>query len=256
VSQMTTPSCETFEQPNTVGAIVRLVDADKVYYKPDGSVLVNALKEINLEILSGEYISIMGASGSGKSTMLNVLGCLDRLTAGQYLLDGQNVEGLDDVPLSRVRGRKIGFVFQSFNLISALTILENTEIPLFYKGVHRTTRRRKAKEKLELVGLGDRLHHRPAELSGGQQQRAAIARSLINDPPIILADEPTGNLDSVTGKSILEIIDTLHQKEGLTVIMVTHDEMIADRCERIVKLKDGRVDSDETYRRTGLLAES
>lgn len=232
--------------------IVSLRDASKTYYKPDGSVLVDALKDINIDIRAGEYAAIMGASGSGKSTMLNILGCLDRLTAGQYILDGSDVARMDDANLSRVRGRSIGFVFQAFNLISSLTLLENVEVPLFYLGVHRTERIRKARKLLDMVGLSDRLNHRPSELSGGQQQRAAIARSLVNDPAVILADEPTGNLDSVTGQSVLSLFDDLHAR-GLTILMVTHDQSIAERCERVIRLKDGRLESDVVARRTGIL---
>ncbi|MBL1217576.1 MAG: ABC transporter ATP-binding protein [Planctomycetes bacterium] len=238
--------------PTVERGIVGLCDASKTYYKPDGSVLVNALMEVNVTIQAGEYAAIMGASGSGKSTLLNVLGCLDRLTNGQYYLDGADVAQMDDASLSRVRGRKIGFVFQAFNLISSLTLLENVEVPLFYLGVHRAERVRKARELLDMVGLSDRLDHRPSELSGGQQQRAAIARSLVNDPAVILADEPTGNLDSVTGQSVLGIFDKLHAR-GLTILMVTHDPNIADRCERVIRLKDGRLESDVVSRRTGIL---
>jgi putative ABC transport system ATP-binding protein len=215
----------------------------KTYYKPDGSVLVEALRGVDVCITEGEYVAIMGASGSGKSTLMNILGCLDRPTSGEYLLDGRDVATMPDDELSRVRGRKIGFVFQAFNLISELTIVDNVEVPLFYQGVHKHIRRERAIKKLELVGLGDRLTHRPRELSGGQQQRTAIARSLVTDPSIIMADEPTGNLDSKTGETILQLISQLHV-EGMTIIMVTHDERVADRCERVVRLRDGEIESD------------
>ena len=215
----------------------------KTYFKPDGSVLVEALKAVDLKLETGQYLSIMGASGSGKSTLMNILGCLDRPTEGTYLLDGRDVATLDDDDLSRARGRKIGFIFQAFNLISELTIVENVEVPLFYQGVHKHERHDRAVEKLQLVGLGDRLTHRPAELSGGQQQRVAVARALVTDPSIIMADEPTGNLDSMTGEAILNLITDLHDR-GMTIIMVTHDERVAERCQRIVFLRDGEIESD------------
>jgi putative ABC transport system ATP-binding protein len=215
----------------------------KTYFKPDGSVLVEALRSVDLSLKGGQYLAIMGASGSGKSTLMNILGCLDRPTDGIYLLDGRDVATLDDDHLSRARGRKIGFIFQAFNLISELTIVENVEVPLFYQGVHRHERHDRAVEKLRLVGLGDRLSHRPAELSGGQQQRVAVARALVTDPSIIMADEPTGNLDSKTGQAILDLVSDLHDR-GMTIIMVTHDERVAERCQRIVFLRDGEIESD------------
>jgi putative ABC transport system ATP-binding protein len=220
-----------------------LIGLKKTYFKPDGSVLVEALRGLDLVIPRGEYIAIMGASGSGKSTLMNLLGCLDRPTAGRYELDGAAVESLDDDELSRVRGQKIGFVFQAFNLISELSIAENVEIPLLYQGVSGPERRDRAAESLRIVGLDNRMHHRPRELSGGQQQRAAIARALVGRPAILMADEPTGNLDSTTGKQILETFEELHAK-GLTLIMVTHDDRIAARCERVVRLADGDLESD------------
>jgi putative ABC transport system ATP-binding protein len=206
-------------------------------------VLVEALRSVDLDIPRGEYIAIMGASGSGKSTLMNLLGCLDRPTAGRYELDGSPVESLGDDELSRVRGQKIGFVFQAFNLISELTITENVEIPLLYQGIPAAERRARALESLRIVGLENRSHHRPRELSGGQQQRAAIARALVGRPAILMADEPTGNLDSATGQAILDVFEDLHSR-GLTLIMVTHDDRIAERCERIVRLKDGVVEFD------------
>ncbi|MBX3387075.1 MAG: ABC transporter ATP-binding protein [Phycisphaeraceae bacterium] len=219
----------------------------KTYYKPDGSVLVDAVGQngvgIDLVIRQGEYIAIMGYSGSGKSTLMNILGCLDRPTAGTYLLDGRDCATLPDEELSQLRGRKIGFVFQAFNLIPELTIVENVEVPLFYQHVTRRERRDRAVKSLELVGLGDRLSHRPRELSGGQQQRTAIARALVTNPVILMADEPTGNLDSQTGAQILQTIEQLHDA-GMTIVMVTHDDRISNRCERIVRLKDGLIESD------------
>ncbi len=215
----------------------------KVYYKPDGSVLVEALRGVDVEVPHGQYLAIMGASGSGKSTLMNILGCLDRPTFGSYRLDGIDVATMPDDELSRVRGRRIGFVFQAFNLINELTIVENVEVPLFYQGIARGERRERAVAQLQRVGLGDRLGHRPIELSGGQQQRVAIARALVTKPAVLMADEPTGNLDSTTGESILQLFEQLHS-EGLTLMMVTHDDRIANRCERIVRLKDGLVEFD------------
>ena len=234
----TDPSSE-----NGVPPVAELRGVSKTYYKPDGSILVEALRGVDLSIEGGQYVAVMGASGSGKSTLMNILGCLDQSTAGSYLLAGKDVSEMDDGELSRVRGREIGFVFQAFNLISELSILENVEVPLFYQGTSRTERQRRAVESLEAVGLGDRMTHRPSELSGGQQQRAAIARALVTEPTIILADEPTGNLDSKTGEAILQVIADLHHR-GLTIIMVTHDERIAEHCQRIVRLRDGEVESD------------
>jgi putative ABC transport system ATP-binding protein len=223
--------------------VAELRSVRKTYYKDDGTVLVEALAGIDLRIDPGEYIAVMGASGSGKSTLMNILGCLDRATAGSYLLDGRDVSAMRDDELSRVRRERIGFVFQAFNLISELTSVENVEVPLFYQGLPRAERRRRAMECIERVGLADRGEHRPRELSGGQQQRVAIARALVNRPAVIMADEPTGNLDSKTGLAILELLAELH-RQGLTIIMVTHDERVADECGRIVRLSDGCIESD------------
>lgn len=204
---------------------------------------VHALRGIEIDFVKGQSVAIRGQSGSGKSTLMNLLGCLDRPTSGRYFLGGLDVSRLDDDQLSAIRGERIGFVFQSFNLIPQLTVLENLEVPLFYQGRPARDRRERADELAELVGLADRGHHRPSELSGGQQQRAAIARALVNDPLLILADEPTGNLDTATGEMILSVFDQLHEK-GKTVVMVTHDEYVAERCDRVVTLRDGRVVSD------------
>lgn len=224
-------------------SVVNLQDIKRVYYKPDGSVLVEALAGIDLEIPDGQSIAIMGASGSGKSTLMNILGCLDRATQGSYFLDGKDVALLDDKALSSVRGRTIGFIFQSFNLIPQLTIVENVEVPLFYQRVPQSQRRVRTLEMLDRVGLSDRAGHRPGELSGGEQQRAAIARALVTEPSILLADEPTGNLDSRTGNDVMKLFDSLHE-DGLTTIVVTHDPLIGKRCERIIHLSDGLIDSD------------
>ena len=220
----------------------------KVYRKPDGSVMVEALRGVDLIIRRGEYVAIMGSSGSGKSTLMNILGCLDRPSDGVYLLDGKAASELEDDALSAFRGRRIGFVFQAFNLLAQLTIEENVEVPLFYQRIGKAERRRRAIESLERVGLGDRLGHRPRELSGGQQQRVAIARALVTAPAVLMADEPTGNLDSTTGESVLQMFEALHD-EGMTIVMVTHDDEVSNRCERIVRLRDGLIERDEVLRR-------
>ena len=228
--------------------IVRLESLHKVYSTGGGGVA--ALRGISLTVNEGEYVAIMGHSGSGKSTMLNLLGCLDRPTSGRYWLGGQEVSRLSDDQLSEVRNEKIGFVFQSFNLIPTLSILENIEVPLFYRGLPRSHRHPRSRALAEMVGLGNRLHHRPNQLSGGQQQRVAIARALSNDPVILLADEPTGNLDTRTATDILTMIDRLH-KRGRTIIMVTHEEHVAAHAERVVRLRDGRIESDAPVQRGG-----
>jgi putative ABC transport system ATP-binding protein len=209
-----------------------------------GSVELRVLRDIALTINEGEYMAIMGPSGSGKSTLLNMIGCLDRPTSGSYWLGGQNVSLLDDDQLSLIRGARIGFVFQSFNLINQLNVIENIEVPMYYQGFSEEQSAERAKELATMVGLGDRLGHRPSELSGGQQQRVAIARSLANDPLIILADEPTGNLDSESGAEILAILEDLHER-GKTLIAVTHDEGIASGAERVIHLLDGRIKKQE-----------
>ena len=213
-----------------------------------GTVELRVLREIDLTIADGEYVAIMGPSGSGKSTLLNMIGCLDRPTSGNYLLGGQSVAELDDDQLSMIRGTRIGFIFQSFNLIAQLNVVENIEIPMYYQGFSEQESAERARELATLVGLGDRLGHRPSELSGGQQQRVAIARALANDPLIILADEPTGNLDSESGAEILAILDNLHE-QGKTVIAVTHDEGIASGAERVIHLLDGRIKDQEYNKR-------
>ncbi len=219
-------------------AIVELKSAVKEYV--NGALRVTAMRGIDLRINRGEYAVIMGASGSGKSTCLNVLGCLDRLTGGEYLLGGEDVSGLTDDELSEIRSKRLGFIFQSYNLIPQLNVLENIEVPLFYQGVPEAAARRQAEKLAKRMGLESRLTHKPMELSGGQQQRVAIARSLVCDPILMLADEPTGNLDSKTGEEILELIDELHA-EGKTIVMVTHDDEIAHRAQRVVRFLDGRI---------------
>ena len=223
--------------------VVELRRVSKTYYKPDGSVMVEALRPVDLAIRRGEFIAVMGASGSGKSTLMNLLGCLDRPTTGEYFLDGRDVAHMDDEELSGYRGRKIGFIFQAFNLISELTVLGNVEAPLMYQGLAKPQREARATKVLGKVGLGDRLEHRPRELSGGQQQRVAIARALGVEPVILMADEPTGNLDSATGEAILTLFEELHSL-GMTIIIVTHDSKIGARSERIITLKDGSILTD------------
>lgn len=228
----------------TTAPMTSLVDLTKVYGEPGTDVRVEALRGLTIDFVDGESVAICGQSGSGKSTLLNLLGCLDRPTSGSYVLGGTDVSILDDNQLSDIRSRYIGFVFQSFNLIQQLTVLENLEVPLFYQGCSPQTRRERARRLSKLVGLGDRANHRPSELSGGEQQRAAIARALINDPLVILADEPTGNLDSATGEVILSLFDEL-RKDGKTILMVTHEPDVARRCDRIITMRDGRIISDE-----------
>lgn len=209
-----------------------------------GEIEVHALRGVDLAIEEGSFLAIMGPSGSGKSTLLNILGCLDRPTSGYYYLGGRNVAQMDDDTLSSIRGKRLGFIFQSYNLIAQLTVIENIKVPLIYQGVNLQDYEQKCIELAAMVGLEDRLEHRPSQLSGGQQQRVAIARSLINDPLMILADEPTGNLDSKTGKEVLELIEKLH-RQGKTIVMVTHDYEIAYRADRVIHMMDGRIDSDE-----------
>lgn len=222
----------------TNGSILVFEDLCKSYLM--GTNELKVLKDINLTVKKGEYIAVMGPSGSGKSTLLNMIGCLDRPTSGRYFLGDKEVGQLDDDQLSKIRGSRIGFVFQSFNLISQLNIIENIEVPMYYQNISEHESFKKALELAEMVGLGDRVKHRPTELSGGQQQRVAIARALANDPLLILADEPTGNLDSQSGKDILHLLDRLHE-QGKTLIVVTHDEDIGSHAQRCIHLFDGRI---------------
>ncbi len=222
-------------------AVVHIEKLCKTYQL--GLVQLSALCDVDLEIEQGRYIAVMGPSGSGKSTLLNLLGCLDRPTSGRYRLSGEDVSTLDDDQLSLIRGKRIGFIFQSYNLIGQLNVIENIELPMFYQGFSEQASARRAGELATMVGLGDRLKHKPSELSGGQQQRVAIARALANDPVMILADEPTGNLDSASGAEILSVLNALHQ-QGKTLIIVTHDTEIAARAQRIIHLLDGRVERE------------
>jgi putative ABC transport system ATP-binding protein len=224
-----------------VSAVIRIRDLTREYRM--GSERILALRGVTLEIHRNEYVAIMGPSGSGKSTMMNVLGCLDTPSAGEYWLNGEEVSRLTDDALARVRNREIGFVFQTFNLLPRATALHNVELPLVYAGVRARERRERAAAALKRVGLAERMHHRPNELSGGQRQRVAIARALVNQPSILLADEPTGNLDSVTSDEIMEVFAALHAG-GQTVIMVTHEPDIAARAQRRIVLRDGQVESD------------
>jgi len=220
--------------------VINLESVTKTYHVGVG---VTALDGVDLVVPDGQYVAIMGSSGSGKSTMLNLLGCLDRPSAGKYYLGGDDVSTFSDNRLSEIRNTRLGFVFQSFNLISWMTVTQNIEIPLFYKGVSRSQRRKKSAELGDMVGLGDRLDHRPSQLSGGQMQRVAIARALSNDPMVLLADEPTGNLDTHTGEEIMEVFTDLNAR-GRTILMVTHESHIAAHADRVITLKDGHIESD------------
>ena len=230
-----------------------LIEMKRIYkvYHPGEESEVRALNGVSLSVEKGEFLAVLGTSGCGKSTMMNIMGCLDVPTAGEYLLGGTNVNELSDNQLARVRSRAIGFIFQGYNLIPALNARENVELPLIYQGMGMGQRTERAMESLERVGMADRAGHKPSEMSGGQQQRVAIARAIAARPPIIMADEPTGALDSKTGRQVLEILHSLHE-EGSTVILITHDNGIAATAERIVRLSDGRVVADGPREEVGL----
>lgn len=224
-----------------MSSLVDVKDICKIYNPGENE--VRALDNVNLNIDTGEFVAIIGQSGSGKSTLMNVLGCLDVPSSGTYYLNGSNVSDLTDDELSDIRNLEIGFIFQGFNLISNLTALENVELPLIYRGVGKKERHRLAKDSLEMVGLSHRMDHKPAEMSGGQQQRVAIARAIAAKPPVILADEPTGNLDSSSSKEIIGILKSLH-RDGRTVILITHDNDIANQAKRVIRIADGKIEKD------------
>jgi putative ABC transport system ATP-binding protein len=228
--------------PTDNGILISISDVRKTYEM--GTTEVNALDGVSLDVKKGEYVAIMGPSGSGKSTLMNIVGCLDTPTSGSYKLRGTEIREREDDELARIRNQEIGFIFQTFNLLPRADALHNEELPLIYAGRPAKERRERAKGMLEMVGLGDRTHHRPNELSGGQRQRVAIARALVNGPSLVLADEPTGNLDSKTGLEIMALLDDIH-RQGNTVILVTHEEDVAARAHRIIRLRDGRIESDK-----------
>lgn len=222
-------------------SIISIRDLKKMYVM--GTTVVHALRSISLDIYRNEFVALMGPSGSGKSTLMNLIGCLDTPTSGAYMLNGNMVSAMDDAQLAEIRNKEIGFVFQTFNLLPRLSALENVALPLVYAGMAKSQRHERAAQVLEEVGLGDRMHHKPNELSGGQRQRVAIARALVNNPSIILADEPTGNLDTRTSFEIMDIFEKLHQ-EGNTIIIVTHEADISEHAHRIIRLRDGLVETD------------
>jgi putative ABC transport system ATP-binding protein len=224
--------------------VIEIEDITKTYQM--GKVAVEALRGVSLKVGPGEMLAIMGPSRSGKSTLMNIFGCLDQPSAGKYVLNGEDVGHLSDNQLAEIRNYRIGFVFQTFNLLARASALRNVMLPLIYAGVGRTERRERARQALEIVGLADRVDHSPTELSGGQQQRVAIARALVNDPAIILADEPTGNLDSKSGAEIMAVLQELNRERGITVVLVTHDETIARHTNRIIRLHDGHITQDQT----------
>jgi len=222
--------------------LIELTDVDKLYDM--GQEQVRALDRVSLTVERGDYIAVMGPSGSGKSTLMNIVGCLDSPSSGSYRLNGREIARMDDDDLAAIRNREIGFIFQTFNLLPRTDAVQNVELPLVYSGMSRKDRRRRAEEALAAVGLADRMHHRPNELSGGQRQRVAIARALVNHPSLVLADEPTGNLDSKTGSEIMGVLDRIHA-DGNTIVLVTHEEELAAHAARVVRVRDGRIVSDE-----------
>ena len=242
MAERATATMDKAAAARTSAAIIRLENVYKTYDL--GEVQVHALRGVSLEIHAGEFVAVMGASGSGKSTLMNILGCLDKPTKGHYFLDGIDVSGMEKSDLARIRNHKLGFVFQGFNLLSRTSALENVELPTIYAGISLEERESRAKESLERVGLADRAHHHPSQLSGGQQQRVAIARALVNRPSILLADEPTGNLDSRTSVEIMDILQRLNNEAGLTVALVTHEPDIAQYAKRVLEFRDGKIKKD------------
>ena len=254
---MTEPSSSTAASstPAASGAVttIRLENIHKFYDL--GEIQVHALRGVSMQIQAGEFVAVMGSSGSGKSTLMNILGCLDKPSRGQYFLDGKDVSGLTKSELARIRSHKIGFVFQQFNLLSRTSALENVELPTIYAGIPEAERERRAKAALERVGLASRMGHFPSQLSGGQQQRVAIARALVNNPSLLLADEPTGNLDSRTSIEIMEILQNLNNEQGLTVVIVTHEPDIAHFAKRVVEFRDGKIRKDFAVQRRSIASE-
>ena len=242
MAERATATMDNVSAVKTGAAVIRLENVYKTYDL--GEVQVHALRGVSLEIHAGEFVAVMGASGSGKSTLMNILGCLDKPTKGHYFLDGVDVSGMEKSDLARIRNHKLGFVFQGFNLLSRTSALENVELPTIYAGISLEEREQRAKESLARVGLAERSHHHPSQLSGGQQQRVAIARALVNRPAILLADEPTGNLDSRTSVEIMDILQRLNNENGLTVALVTHEPDIAQYAKRVLEFRDGKIRKD------------
>jgi putative ABC transport system ATP-binding protein len=242
MAERATATMDSAGAASTSKAVIRLENVYKTYDL--GEVQVHALRGVSLEIHAGEFVAVMGASGSGKSTLMNILGCLDKPTKGHYYLDGVDVSGMEKSDLAKIRNHKLGFVFQGFNLLSRTSALENVELPTIYAGISMEERESRAKDSLARVGLADRSHHHPSQLSGGQQQRVAIARALVNRPAILLADEPTGNLDSRTSVEIMDILQSLNRDSGLTVALVTHEPDIAQYAKRVLEFRDGKIKKD------------